>query len=178
MGNFFDNIRTRRWWMNALSLLFCALVVANICVIYAFSAESSEQSSDRSEGVADSIAGIIVDGYHEMESNEQQVYIDKIHSPLRKFAHFSLFACLGSLTTIFIYSLGLKKWYFTIVVPLGFGILNAIFDELHQMYSAGRVSDITDILIDFAGVAIAVAIVNLSACLIFRYAPKKQSDIV
>ncbi|MBQ9161893.1 MAG: VanZ family protein [Clostridia bacterium] len=177
MGNFIDNVRTRAWWKNALSLLFCALVVVNVCVIFSLSTETGEQSANRSEGVADIVAGVIVDGYDEMESAEQQVHVDIIHVPLRQLAHFSLFACLGALTTLLNYSLGFKKWYFTILIPTVFGLANAIFDELHQNFSAGRVADVTDVLTDMAGVLVAVAIINLIAILIRRYS-KNRSDTV
>ncbi|MBE6693277.1 MAG: hypothetical protein E7589_00730 [Ruminococcaceae bacterium] len=173
MGNFIDNIRTRAWWKNALSLLFCALVVANVCIIFSLSTETGEQSANRSEGVADIVAGVIVDGYDEMESSEQQVHVDKIQVPIRQLAHFSLFACLGALTTLLICSLGLKKWYFTILIPAIFGLLNAIFDELHQNFSAGRVADVADVITDMAGVLVAVAIINLITIIIRHYSKNK-----
>lgn len=175
MSSFIDDLRTRAWWKNALSLLFAVLLVANILTVYFLSAENSSESSSRSEGIADVIAGVIVDGYHEMESAEQQEYVNKIHSPLRSAAHFSLFACIGMLSTLLIYSLNIRKWHFTIAIPLVFGLLNAVFDELHQLSSEGRACDIVDICVDFSGVCLAVLTVNLVARLITVNRKRKAS---
>ena len=160
MSNFIGNIRTRVWWKNALSLLFLFLLIANMCVIYGLSSENAAASTDRSEGVADVIAGVVVDGYHDMDTAQQQNEINKINLPLRAAAHFSLFACLGLFSTAFVYSLGIRKWYFTVLSPLLFGLLYAIFDEMHQQFSANRVSDFADVLTDLAGVLVAVFITN------------------
>ena len=176
MGNFIDNIRTRVWWKNALSLLLLCLLIANVCIIFGLSSEDAAQSTDRSEGVADVIAGVIVDGYHEMDTQHQQNEIHKIHVPLRTVAHFSLFACLGFISTVLVYSLGLKKWYFTMLSPLLFGLVYAVFDELHQQFSANRVSDVDDVLTDFAGVLVAVLITNVVAIALLKARQAKGGE--
>ena len=176
MGNFIVNIRTRVWWKNALSLLFAILLISNAVVIFMLSSENATDSTNRSEGAADIIAGVVVDGYHDMSEVQQEAEISKLHVPLRTLAHFSLFASLGAIATLLVYSLGLKKWYFTILTPLAFGLLYAIFDELHQQFSADRVSDIADVLVDFAGTFSAVAIVNIVALVVLYVAKRKGEE--
>jgi VanZ family protein len=96
--------------------------------------------------------------------------------PLRVFAHFALFALIGLLTTLLIYSLDLQKWYFTFGAPLVFGLLNAIFDEIHQIYSDGRACDISDVIVDFSGVALAVLIINfIMRITLLRSSQKKKT---
>ena len=177
MSNFINVLRARAWWKNALSLLFAVLLVANILIVYFLSAENSSDSSSKSEGVADIIAGVVVDGYHEMESNEQQEYINKINSPLRTTAHFLLFTLMGMLSALLMYSLSLRKWYFTVGFPLAFGFLNAVFDELHQLVSEGRACEIQDIIVDCAGVCIAVCAVNIIARAVLTHSKRKELRI-
>lgn len=75
---------------------------------------------------------------------------------LRKVAHFTEFACLGSLFT----------WLFSMlrrpaVLALGCGFLAACVDETIQIFVPDRGPSIFDVGIDTAGVAVGVSLLLL-----------------
>ena len=168
MKSFFTSIIRRTPKKNILSILFLLVLIVDMSSIFFFSSENGTESSQRSEGVTDKVATVIVDGYNEMPEEEKQAERDKLQLPVRKIAHFSLFALLGLSAALLIFSLDIRKWQISFVIPLVLGIVWAIIDELHQALTAGRVSAATDVLIDIAGAFTAVLAVNLCVYLFER----------
>ena len=86
--------------------------------------------------------------------------ISVYQKPVRKLAHFSIYTLLGisivgltctyKLTTV-------SKATITIIS----GMIYAISDEIHQTFIEGRSGQITDVLIDTAGIILGVVIVLL-----------------
>ena len=70
---------------------------------------------------------------------------------LRKLAHFSEFAVLGFLLA--------QCFRVRVARPLLAGLLCALGDETVQLFIPGRSGQIHDVWIDFAGVALAAALV-------------------
>ncbi len=85
------------------------------------------------------------------------------HAFLRKTAHFAEFLLLGLLLGFFppVFLRGKKREY---LLPLLFGLLVAVIDELLQFFSPGRAPLFTDVLIDLCGV-----VVGLLLSLLLRY---------
>lgn len=77
---------------------------------------------------------------------------------VRKLAHLTEFTILGSL----LYTI-LRRYitYGTVIKTIGLGMLIASLDEFIQLFSPGRSSQISDILIDTVGVVIGILIVKL-----------------
>lgn len=78
---------------------------------------------------------------------------DGFHLLLRKTAHFVEFAILGML---YIMSLGIFKTIRNLnikrfLIAIAMAVLYAITDEVHQLFVAGRVGAVGDILIDALG---------------------------
>ena len=76
---------------------------------------------------------------------------------LRKLAHFTEYFILGALL--------LQDWRLldrgTVLLPLGAGLLFAAADEILQTCIPGRSGQLSDVLLDFAGVALAVGLLLL-----------------
>lgn len=77
---------------------------------------------------------------------------------VRKLAHLTEFTILGSV----LYTI-LRRYitYGTVIKTIGLGMLIASLDEFIQLFSPGRSSQISDILIDTVGVVIGILVVKL-----------------
>ena len=77
---------------------------------------------------------------------------------VRKLAHLTEFTILGGvLSTI------LRRYitYGTVIKTIGLGMLIASLDEFIQLFSPGRSSQISDVLIDTVGVVIGILVAKL-----------------
>ena len=77
---------------------------------------------------------------------------------VRKLAHLTEFTILGGV----LYTI-LRRYitYGTVIKTIGLGMLIASLDEFIQLFSPGRSSQISDILIDTVGVVIGILVVKL-----------------
>ena len=77
---------------------------------------------------------------------------------VRKLAHLTEFTILGSL----LYTI-LRRYitYGTVIKTIGLGMLIACLDEFIQLFSPGRSSQFSDILIDTVGIVIGILVVKL-----------------
>ena len=78
---------------------------------------------------------------------------------VRKLAHLTEFTILGGV----LYTI-LRRYitYGTVIKTIGLGMLIASLDEFIQLFSPGRSSQISDVLIDTVGVIIGILIVKLA----------------
>lgn len=78
---------------------------------------------------------------------------------VRKLAHLSEFTILGGV----LYTI-LRRYitYGTVIKTIGLGMLIASLDEFIQLFSPGRSSQISDVLIDTVGVIIGILLVKLA----------------
>ena len=97
--------------------------------------------------------------------------IRQYNHPLRKAAHFTLYAMLGfSLTGVFQHQRRLHKIPAAIIVSAIFAAL----DELHQHFVEGRGPQVTDVLLDTAGAATGTLLMGIILWLIYRDAEKSR----
>ena len=77
---------------------------------------------------------------------------------VRKLAHLTEFTILGSV----LYTI-LRRYitYGTVIKTIALGILIASLDEFIQLFSPGRSSQISDVLIDTVGVVIGILVAKL-----------------
>ena len=77
---------------------------------------------------------------------------------VRKLAHLTEFTILGSV----LYTI-LRRYitYGTVIKTIALGILIASLDEFIQLFSPGRSSQFSDILIDTVGIVIGILVVKL-----------------
>lgn len=77
---------------------------------------------------------------------------------IRKLAHLTEFTILGSV----LYTI-LRRYitYGTVIKTIGLGMLIASLDEFIQLFSPGRSSQLSDILIDTIGVILGILLVKL-----------------
>ena len=108
-------------------------------VIFYFSSQTGGESAGVSNLVAEAISRAL-----------PGVDTDILGFFVRKGAHATEFAILGALLAWALR--GRSLWAFLI------GVTYAVTDEVHQLFVPGRAGQVTDVLIDSAGVLIGVGI--------------------
>ena len=148
---------------------WCCLAASIACMIFIFanSAETGNESGEKSETLAERVAPIVVPHYEELTPPEQKERVVKVDFHLRNAAHFSEFAALG----FFLYPFFLswnppsvsKVWrwrrtglsaIFAVALSAGY----ALSDEIHQFYVPGRAFEWADVATDARGALLGVVI--------------------
>lgn len=150
------------------------LLVLLYIMIFFFSSENAEQSSDISVRVTKALLQIYYKIMGGGEGPAVEYTVSSTEGLIRKMAHFTEYAGVGFLS----YSM-VAAWHGTVwkgqlfvVVQL---IVSAGLDEFHQYFVPGRNAAFTDVLIDTAG-GIAGMFVVLAGT--FLWNRKKQKKPV
>lgn len=162
--------RSKTILLRAILLL---LILANMTVIFLFSAEDGKTSGQTSGKVTHAVAQTVVPDFKEKPAAEQTKIVKKMEFPIRKLAHMTEFASLGLLLFLFLQTWKGNLWlrYFA---SLGLTAIYAASDEFHQYFSDGRGAQFTDVLIDLSGALISCTLLLL-LILLLRYRKKKTA---
>lgn len=144
------------------SSLAGVLALVWMCVIFAFSAQTKEESSVVSEGFSYRIVNTTGIFFH-LHLDEEQIHeiAQAIEGVVRKCAHMTEFAILAVLLYVWMSRWEIarrRRGCYAAVMTM----LYACTDEFHQLFVAGRSGRITDVLIDSAGAAIGMALFLLA----------------
>lgn len=101
------------------------------------------------------IGQLFVPGFEDWSDKEQEAFAEKVDHPVRKTAHAMEYAVLGLLTAGAYIRRGtsIRKG---ILVPWGIATLYAASDEFHQLFVPGRSGQVSDVVLDSAGVLAGV----------------------
>lgn len=125
------------------------MVVLWMGVIFYFSAQVSEASSQLSSGVTQ----IIVDVIHTINPN-LEIDLDTFRFIIRKLAHFTEYFILALFVMNALRSSGICRSSFLIALIIC--VLYAISDEFHQMFVPGRGPSVRDVFIDSLGAFVGI----------------------
>jgi len=129
------------------------LVLLTMLIIYNFSEESGDKSTETSGDVIKDVLDIVMP-----EEEITDDVVKKYQIPFRKLAHFAIFMLLGfSLANAYKITINIKLFYIYLI-SFGTSSLYALFDELHQGFVVGRGTTLKDFLIDSLGGLIGVCI--------------------
>ena len=146
------------------AIIFLVLTVVWICVIFNFSLQSAETSSNVSRGLLVKVLNFIYD------ITNIRIEPTLVHNLFRKFAHFTEFFILGIFSVSFFKSINKRPFYSIIL-----GMCVAITDETIQFFTGeGRAKRVTDMLIDTSGVIFATLVFYIFWKLFF-YKKKKEN---
>ncbi len=144
--------------MKKIKVVWLVMSVAVMALIFFFSHQTAEVSSDTSGGFAQILAdflGIFFKG----EVYDTLLWVAQWM--VRKSAHIILFALLG----VCVYkSLDFGTRKSRVIITLLICLLYAISDEIHQSFIPGRACRVTDILIDATGIAVGQLIMRSAEC--------------
>lgn len=136
-------------------IIFTILSIFWMILIFAFSAEPADESSQLSLSVGQAVAEIFVPEYEGWPEDRQQEFVESIEYPIRKCAHASEYAVLGILLMLAGKNyLADRKRIVTISGMIG--VIYAASDEFHQSFVPGRACKITDVMIDSLGLAVGI----------------------
>lgn len=155
-------------------LLFTVFIVLSLlwaAMIFSMSNERAAVSADRSGGIADILAPLLVKDFDSLLSVQKEEILSNIDHIIRKIAHFCIYAVLGALFTLV--SLHKEKtWLRHGVVPLLCGALYAASDEIHQYFVPGRGPLVTDVILDSCGVLCGVLFILFASSIIIKKSRK------
>lgn len=139
--------------------------VAWMIMIFAFSAQPSDDSSEVSSGVTETIVTTANFLFRwNMDQTKIMELVDKWETPVRKTAHA---------TEFFLLTCSLFLWMDCLQIELGKQALRtglcaaayAATDEFHQLFVPGRAGKLCDIGVDCIGVVVAILIfVGVRTC--------------
>lgn len=137
-------------------IIFAILTIATFVTIFIFSSQNGDKSGSTSRNFTRKVIEILqIDKY--LNESEKENLIENSQFIIRKLAHFTIYTIAGINMMGFINTYNLKKKNKIISVLL-VGVIYAISDEFHQMFSGGRMPAIKDILIDSFGVLIGICV--------------------
>jgi len=148
------------------------LLIAWMLLIFSLSAETATESADKSGGFSYKLAAFFVPEFKEMSEAEQLEILEKMSFPIRKGAHFSIFAalsCIAFSNVLYFNKLSSCKKY---LYAFSFTTIYAATDEVHQRFVDGRSCEFRDWLIDCSG-----AIAGLIFCYIVAKFIRKRSAL-
>ncbi len=157
-------------------IIFIILSLAVMVIIFIFSSENAEISSDTSGGITEFVIHIMVDGYEEMSSEEQEEIYGKYDHIVRKLAHFTVYTALGFCVSC---AAGKRKIIskYSAVPPI-ICFIYACSDEIHQTFVDGRAGRFTDVLIDTSGGVTGMFISFLFMAIFYAGKRKTAASIV
>lgn len=159
--------------VKIVRVIFFLLIMATFAVIFFFSSENGEKSGSTSRGVMRTI----IDHYpptKQLEEKEKEKIVEDAQPVIRKLAHFSAYTLAGINLMAFWETFQEKKKSKRVLLALICGIVFAISDEFHQLFSVGRTARIFDVGVDSLGVLFGIAIVNFVVWLFLKIKNKKQ----
>lgn len=162
--------------MKYIRLIFVAIYIFIIGLIFTFASENAEESTQTSNNVTE----LIVDIYDEITPTEESVRerysMEEIKTFIRKgIGHFGMFFALGLfglLSAIFFFD----KKYKILLIPLILGLGVASISEILQIFAAGRAANIMDVLLDYGGYAVASLLVFVIYIIIIKIKGKKEME--
>ena len=117
-------------------------------IIFSFSSDNGNKSTEKS----DSVIIVLCEKFfgRKLSNVEKEKYINYLVVPIRKSAHFLIYALLGLLIISFIkeYTLLSKR---SIIITILLVLFYACSDEIHQLFVPGRSGEILDVFIDTTG---------------------------
>lgn len=132
--------------INFKQIIFAVLSLACMVLIFCFSADNAEESTEKSDFFVKILESLPI------------AVRDNLSFIVRKTAHFSVYALLGFLVSG-AFS-GKQKFY-----TLSICFLYACTDEIHQYFVVGRSCRFQDVMIDttgaFSGILIFMLIIRL-----------------
>ncbi len=157
---------TEKTTMKLLRCLAGILALVWMCVIFAFSAQTKEESSAVSESLSYRMVSSTGHFFHwNLDEEQMREIANTIEYFVRKGAHMTEFAILSILLFVW---LGL--WEMALFRRSAAAFLTtavyAASDEFHQLFVAGRSGRISDVLIDSSGALLGVIVFILLGRLI------------
>ena len=140
-------------------IVFFILMIITAIIIFIFSSQNGKKSTSTSDSFIKQIVKIIYG--NNLDNINLEEITDNLSFYIRKLAHFTIYTIFGLNTFGFINTFNItkkRKILYTILI----GVLYAVSDEFHQLFSEGRSASIKDVGIDSLGVCFGILIINIT----------------
>lgn len=139
-------------------IFLIVLTLLWMCLIFWFSAQNADVSSNLSGGLLHKLLSVIFPHWKTRTEAEQLAIMEGLHTIFRKCGHFSEYTVLGMLLTATARQhqncISDSRQAITkevIILPALCALLYACSDEFHQRFVPGRSCELRDVCIDFCG---------------------------
>lgn len=143
-------------------IFFLILTIAWLGVIYSFSLEPADVSDDTSFGliswIVEHFLPFLEDTMVQLSESQMRFW----HNLVRKMAHFTEYAILGTLSMLTGWQIRSKALWHEIAGSILFCMAAASIDETIQLFVDGRAGRVSDVLIDSGGAIVGISTVLLS----------------
>ena len=146
-------IKNKKWL-----IIFLLLTICWIGVIFSFSLQPADVSSEMSSGLGKKLLEAFVPELLDELENMSGEQLGMMHHLLRKCAHFAEYFALGALVMLTLLQIILKK---NVVTGIGLSMLVAAMDETIQRFVPGRSGQVTDVLLDTVGASVGILAVYM-----------------
>ncbi len=141
-------MKIRNWLIVLLGLW--------VCVIFSFSLQPAEVSSDTSMGFVSKVLGFFLPRVMEYIEGMSQGQLDVFHHFVRKCAHFTEYLILGVMSAVTGIAWNVRKYFRTSIL---FCVGIASVDEVIQLFVDGRAGRIQDVVLDGVGAAAGICFI-------------------
>ena len=158
-----------------LRIILIVLIIGWMFIIFDFSADDGDESQSLSDKITLRVIKVLKPDYNKMPKKEQHAYFMTVSKTVRKIGHFGEYGILGALVTGLLLTFEKirnlsRKWYICLMT-VGWCLVYAISDEIHQGFVKGRNTRPIDIVVDvFGGLVAAVIVVAAATCKCKHYA--------
>ena len=157
---------------NKTKIIFSWFLVGiTMLIIFNFSDQSSQTSSETSEDVVVQFLDVFME-----KEDITPPLVQKFQFPVRKVAHFSIYMLLGFCMINALEQSFKTKRALNIILSIGVCFLYAISDEIHQNFSAGRGPDFVDVIVDVCGSIIGTTLFLLFFIFYNKFTHKKSRN--
>lgn len=144
------------------SILTLLPVLALMGMIFYFSSQPAELSDQTSGGIVQVILHLFFPGFASCDPARQAEIEGHVVLLVRKGAHFAEFALLGCALLGHVKARQMRREIpRPCLLAFGLGALYAASDEFHQVFVPGRSGELSDVLLDCAGVAAGIVLLWL-----------------
>ena len=142
-----------------IRILLIAVMLSDMAFIFFNSHQTATESSSASQSVTEKVVEVIVPNYEKMDEEEKKETVNAFDSVVREAAHLLQFVPMGFACYLLLCTmqkLSLHR-YLNPIITLTLGVAYALSDEIHQIFTPGRVFDAFDIMMDSIGVTVGIA---------------------
>lgn len=152
-------------------------VIAWMTVIFLFSAQNSDNSSQTSSLPAEILARLFNPDFEQCSEAYKNMLLDRCQFIIRKLAHFSVYTVLGMLTYNAFRGYEKLSLRLSLLFSALLCLLYAAGDEFHQSFVPGRNCQLRDVLIDFSGAVFGIALAALFIKLLKKLRDKHRQAV-
>lgn len=147
--------------MKKKRIIYGILAAVWMAVIFLYSSQNGTESSNSSEGVAKVVLLLLVKAGILTNTDLPAQEFIRMEGMIRTAAHFSEYFIFGMILQRFYRYFFLEKRFMEFLAPVLTGALYAITDEVHQYFVPGRAMQLSDWMVDTAGVLCGVVLFTL-----------------